>query len=258
MVVNHLRLLLHQRLPRVFLVLDDLRQHLVQPLDNGDFVFAEGHLVRHLEDVAERLGALAIKSAHRQPELVDGLDDGIDLLGQDESGQMQHGAHADARAEVGRARGQVTQFVAEGVRELLLQLGIQPVNRAPRLPQLQAGAQRLHPQVVLLVNHHAKRFVAIQHQAAAGTFRGMFAADEVPLHQDLLVQRVEIVHRLGEGVLHFRQALHRRPDQFKHADALRLFRPARKRRVLQIARQPHAAGHDNPVVRAVPLRGLRR
>ena len=102
--------------------------------------FAERHLVGDLEHIAQRLGAFAVKPAHGQAELVDGLDDRIDLLGQDQAGQMQHRADADAGAEVGRAGGQIAEVVVEGVIELLLQLGIQLVNRAPRLPQLQPAA----------------------------------------------------------------------------------------------------------------------
>ena len=51
--------------------------------------FAEGHLVGHLENIAQRLGAFAVKPAHGQAELVHRLDDRVDLLG-------QHQARADA------------------------------------------------------------------------------------------------------------------------------------------------------------------
>ena len=76
---------------------------------------AEGHLVGHLEDIAQRLGAFAIKPAHGQAELVDRLDDRVDLFGQDQPGQVQHGADADAGAEIGRAGGQIAQLGAESV-----------------------------------------------------------------------------------------------------------------------------------------------
>ena len=110
------------------------------------FRFAQRHLVGNLKNISERFRAFAVKSAHGQTELVDGLDDGIDLLGQNQAGQMQHRADADARAEIRRAGGQITEVGVESVIEFLLQLGIQLVNRAPRLLQLQARTQRLHPQ----------------------------------------------------------------------------------------------------------------
>ena len=56
-------------------MLDDLRQDLFQPLDDGRLGLAERHLVGDLENIAQRLGAFAVKSAHRQAELVDRLDD---------------------------------------------------------------------------------------------------------------------------------------------------------------------------------------
>ena len=92
-------------------------KHLVQPLDDVRFRLAQGHLVGDLENIAQRLGAFAVKAAHGQAQLVDGLDDLVDLLGQHQPRQMQHGADADAGAEIGRAGGQVTQFRAESVIE---------------------------------------------------------------------------------------------------------------------------------------------
>jgi hypothetical protein len=175
---------------------------------------------------------------------------------QNQSGQMEHRADADARAEIRRTGRQITKFAVEGVIELLLQLGIQMVNRAPRLPQLQSGTQRLHPQMVLLVDHHAETFLAVQDEAAAGAFCRVFAADEMALHQNLFVERAEIVHRLRKRALHLRQALDRRTNRLQNFHTLRLFRPAGKRRVPHIARQPHAARHDDAVMRAVALRGL--
>ena len=44
----------------------------------------------------------------------------------------------------------------------------------------------------------------------------------------------------------------------QHFDALRLFRPAGIGRVLQVARQPHAARHDDAVMRAVQAWPSRR
>jgi len=40
--------------------------------------------------------------------------------------------------------------------------------------------------MVLLVDHDAEGFLAIKHQAAAGAFGGVFAADEVAFDEDLL------------------------------------------------------------------------
>ena len=77
--------------------------------------FAQRHLVGNLENIAQRLGALAVKPAHGQAELVHRLDDRIDLLRQHQSRQVQHRAHADARAEIRRARGQIAEFLAERV-----------------------------------------------------------------------------------------------------------------------------------------------
>ncbi len=69
----------------------------------------------------ERLRAFAVKPAHRQAKLVHRLNDGIDLFGEHQARQMQHRAHPDAGAEIGRARGQITKFIVEGEIQLLFQ-----------------------------------------------------------------------------------------------------------------------------------------
>ncbi len=229
-----------------------------KPLDDDRFAFAERHLVGDLKNIAQRLGAFAVKPAHREAKLVDGLDDRIDLLGENEARQMQHRAHADAGAEIRRTRGQITEFVVEGEIQFFLQRGIQLVHRLPRLARLETGPQRLHPQMILLVDHHRESFRAVHDQPAADIFRGVFAADEMALDEQLLVQRGQIVHRLGEGIGHFRQRDHCGQNRFQHFHALRFFGPTWKRMVAQISRQPHAARHYNAVMRPVPVRGLRR
>ncbi|MEI9865467.1 MAG: hypothetical protein WDN00_13140 [Limisphaerales bacterium] len=68
-----------------------------------------------MKDIAQSFGAFAVKSAHRKTKLVDGLDDRIDLLGENEAGQMQHRTDTDAGAKIGRAGRQITEFIAESV-----------------------------------------------------------------------------------------------------------------------------------------------
>ena len=223
------------------------------------FGFAQRHLVGHLENIAQRLGAFAVKPAHGQAQLVDRLDDRIDLLRQHQARQMQHRADANAGAEIRRAGGQITQLVVESVIQLLLQAAESTWSMAPQAwRSCKPGPQRLHPQVILFVDHHAEGFLAVQHQAAADAFGGVFAADEMALDQNLLVQRGQIVHRLGERILHFRQAFDRRANRFQDFDALGLFRPAGKRGVPHVARQPHAARHHDAVVRPLAARGFGR
>ena len=71
-VKHDLGLLLQQHAAGIFLVLDDLKQDLVQPFHDVRLDFAQGHLVGDLEDIAQRLGAFAVKAAHGQAQLVDG------------------------------------------------------------------------------------------------------------------------------------------------------------------------------------------
>ena len=103
-------LLLQEVFPRGLLVLDDLLDHLAQPVDDVFFLLAERRLVGHLEQVAHRLRALAVEAAHGQADLVHGLDDLVDVLVQHQRGQVQHRRGAHPRADVGRAGGQVAEL----------------------------------------------------------------------------------------------------------------------------------------------------
>ena len=118
---------------------------------------AEGHLVGNLEKVAERLGALAVEAAHGQADLVHRFDDLRDLVVEHERGQVHHGGGAHAGADVGRARGEIADLRREGEVELLLQLRVELVDRLEQRLELEARAQRLDAEVVLLVDHDAER-----------------------------------------------------------------------------------------------------
>ena len=257
-VEDHLRLLFQQRPARVFFVLDELREDFIEPLDNIGFGLAKSHLIGNLKHIAERLGAFAVKPAHGQAQFVDRLNDLVDLLGQHQGRQVEHRAHTDARAEVGRAGSQVTEVGREGVIEPFLERGVHLVNRQPGGAELQARPQRLHAQMVFLVDHHAERFLFVQHQPAADIFGGVLAADQMALDQNLLVHRGQVVHRLGERAVHLRQAFHRWPDHLQGLDAIGLLGPAGKRKCLEVARQADPARHHDADVRPLAFAGQGR
>jgi hypothetical protein len=94
----------------------------------------------------------------------------------------------------------------EGVVELLLQNGVQLVDRAPGLLQLEAGAQHLDAQVILLVDHHGNRLVAADDDAGAGLRAAEFAADEVALDEDLALEFAEVRDADEQPALHLRRA----------------------------------------------------
>src|SRR5690606_3933522 len=59
----------HEHVARVLLVADDLRDDLLEVLDQVLFALAEGGLVRDLEEVADDFRPLAVESPERQAEL---------------------------------------------------------------------------------------------------------------------------------------------------------------------------------------------
>src|SRR6266404_8207281 len=69
------------------------------------------------------------------------------------------------------------------------------------------------------------------------------------LDEDLLIQSGQAVHRFGESILHIREALDGRSNQFEHPHSFRLFGPTWKSGFFEITRQPDAAGHYNAIIR---------
>ena len=70
------------------------------------------------------------------------------------------------------------------------------------------------------------------------------------------VDRLSIVPE--KALFHFRQSFDRGLNEFQHANPLRLLGPAGEGGILEVARQPDAAGHDNPIVRPFASRALGR
>ena len=71
-------------------------------------------------------------------------------------GQMQHGRGAHAGADVGRTGGQITELRVVSEIEFALERAVDFVDQLERVLQLQAGADRLHAQMILLVDHDAQ------------------------------------------------------------------------------------------------------
>src|ERR1017187_9564937 len=112
--------------------------------------------------------------------------------------------------------------------------------------------------MIFLVDHEAKCFLPIQHQSAAGALGGMLAADEMAFHQHLLVQSGQTIHGPRERSLHLRQSLNGGSDHLQDANPLGLLGPAREGGCLEVPGEPDAAGHDNPIMRPLAARALRR
>ena len=250
LVPQSIRFFLDQNLARVVFLLDDGLDDFGQPGDNLLFFFAKRRLIGDLEEVAHRLGAFAIKTAHRQTDFADGLHDLIDQFAQDQTGQMQHGGRAHAGADVRRARGQITEPLIVSEFEFALQRGVDLVEKLERLFQLQTRAHRLHSQMIFFVDHDAERLAAIHDHRAARALCRMLATNEMSLDQNLFFQRGQVLQKFRKRILHLGKFFHARLDQFENRSALGLFRPAWKRAVAQIASQPHPAADDDLMMRS--------
>src|SRR4051794_976519 len=114
--------------------------------------------------------------------------------------------------------------------------------------------------MVLFVDHDAERLPAVHHHRAADALRRVLAADQMPLHQHLFLERGEILQQFRKRILHLWQLFDARLDQFKNLGALELLRPAGKWPVPEIARQPDATADHDLVMRtfsAQPLAAAR-
>gem|GEM_PF-3784864 len=110
-----------KHLAGVLLVLDDLLDDFEQAVDDFLLRFAEGGLIGDLEKVAEGFGALAVKSAHRQTDFADRIDDLVNLFGEHEGGKVDHGRGAQAGADIGRAGGEVAEIRVKSVGHPVLE-----------------------------------------------------------------------------------------------------------------------------------------
>jgi hypothetical protein len=124
------------------------------------------------------------------------VDDLVDLLSEDQSGQMEHGADADTGPQVGGAGGEVAEFPVEGVVEVGLELGVERVDVGPGLAELETRQESLHAQMVLLVDHHAERFGPVEDDPGTLALGRVLPADHVPFDQYLLVEGRKILHRV--------------------------------------------------------------
>jgi len=103
-VIQRHRSIIQKRLARAVFVFDDLRNHHMPEVgDDLFFALAQRRLIRDLIKIARGFGPFPIKPANRQLHVLGGAEDFFNFSRQFERGQMEHHAHADARADIGRA-----------------------------------------------------------------------------------------------------------------------------------------------------------
>src|SRR5438067_459267 len=59
--------------------------------------------------------------------------------------------------------------------------------------ELQSRPDRLHPQMIFLIDHNAHGLFPVHHDRAAEAFRGVLAADQMPLDEHLLFERGQVL-----------------------------------------------------------------
>ena len=125
---------------------------------------------------------------------------------------MQHRRRAHAGANVGGTGRQISKPWIKCEVQFAFQRRVDFVYEFERLFQLESRTNRLHPQMIFFVDHDAERLPPVHHHGAPSALGGMLTADQVPLHEHLLVQCGKILQAFGKRVLHFRKCFDLRPD----------------------------------------------
>src|SRR5438552_10226852 len=179
---------------RALLGIDDLLGDPFQTVDRFPLVLAQRRLVRDLEEVSHDLGSFAVEPAHREAHLGDSLEHASDLLREHQRGKVDEHRRSHSGADVGRARGQVSQLVAESIVQVLRQFIIDGVHRFPRGAKLESGSERLKPQMILFVHHRRDALVGEDEKAAKLAVVREVVADEMTLDQELAIERSQLAH----------------------------------------------------------------
>jgi hypothetical protein len=146
----------------------------------------------------------------------------------------------------------------------LLQLVVELRQSLIGLAQFEARADRLHAQVIFLIEHQAERLAAFDHRGRTIATRGVFAGNQVAFDQHLLLHGIQAGELLREAVLHRGERFDRRAQDFQRGTALIAGRPTGKRHVTKIARETDARREhdavigiraDHPVGRILEQRG---
>ncbi len=171
---------------------------------------------------------------------------------------MQHRRGAEAGSEICRAGCQVAQSRIKRVVHLLLKHAVQFRKSLVGLRELQAGADRLHAEMILLVEHDGKTLPPLDDRTGAIATGGVFAGNEMPLHQHLFLDGVQLSKFPGKRILHRRQSLDSRAQDLQCLGSLAFFRPTRKRVAAQISRQTDAGSDHGRLLGSTSRHPVRR
>src|SRR4030095_4215712 len=106
---------------------------------------------------------------------------------------MEHGRSAHAGPDVCRASGEIAEALIVGDVEFAFESAVNLVDQFERAFQLQSRANRLHPEMLFLVNHDAERLLAIHDHRTANALGGVLATDEMAFDKHLFFERGKIL-----------------------------------------------------------------
>lgn len=189
--MESLGIVFHEGVAYAAFVGDDVRDDFLDVTDDLFFAFAEGRLIGDLIEIPHCLASFTVQAANRQTDFVQGLEDLLDLLGDNESREVEHDADANPRTDIRGASRQVTELFVESEADPFFELVVDVGNFFPAAVEIETASQRLDADVVFFIDHQADVFGLIEADAARAFAFGEFAADELAFDEELTVDPFE-------------------------------------------------------------------
>src|SRR5687767_656941 len=155
LVFHNITRIAQQYPPRFFFALYYMSYDAYAVIESLAFCTTYARLVGNLEEISHHFAAFAVHPAVGQAHLLEPRQDLADLLGQHQSGKVDEDRRSQSGPDVGRACGEVAELLVKGVRHPVPQLGVQALDYAKGVGDVETGMERLETEVIFLVHHDA-------------------------------------------------------------------------------------------------------
>ncbi|MEY4180939.1 MAG: hypothetical protein RLY70_4514 [Planctomycetota bacterium] len=190
-IVEFFVVVFEQRLAGLAFVFEQLRHDFGDAGDELFFGLSQGELIADLVEISEGLGAFAVESADGEMHFLQAAKHFVDLAAQDQSGQVEHDAYSQARADIGGAGGEVAELFVEGERQAFFEQVVEVIDLAPSGFEVKPAVHDLQSQMVFFVDHQAERLLRLDNDRARAFGFGEFAADQLAFDEELAVDIAE-------------------------------------------------------------------
>src|ERR1035437_4244799 len=246
LVLDNITGITQQDAPRFLLPFDHVAHHVDQLIEQVLLRPAERRLIGNLEEVPDDLRPLTIQASVREPHLLKASQHPPNFLRQHQPRQMYEYRGTHAGSHIRRTGREKTELRVIRKGDPCTKLAVNPIERRVGRTKLETGLQRLHAEVILLIDHDAQAVRQVHGGAATQRMLRLesreLLADEMTLEQNGPVRGTELVHAHHEAFRHGRNLLQRLAHLRENAQAL------------AIARSAGAGLESWDLIRALPFR----